>query len=222
MTHMPRNPGGPLWRLAALSVAAALAGCGGSGGDTPAAPRLVVDDLAPGAYIASLGERANPTVGKYYAAEDGSRYLVVADGLDQATAIYRRATTGGDWVAVPGGQPAGAVKLLGHTRLPAAAVQPAQLAGSYRVRLPSGTSARFSIAADGKITPLGSACQISGQIAAHALPNSARLSLASSGCGNLLESGTGIAAIDADYAPAALRLLVDNGSKLGELWAYAD
>ena len=91
--------------LCAGTAAAALAltACGGDGDAAPAAPSatVTVDDAAPGAYAVSVGTADTLTVGKYYAAEDGSRLVVLQGTDDRATQLYRRAATGGAWTAVP-------------------------------------------------------------------------------------------------------------------------
>lgn len=208
-----------------LMAALALAGCGGNDAPDnttpPATASLSVTDLEPGAYVVSVGDADNPTVGKYYAGADGSRYLALADAEDKATIIYRR-DKGGSWVAAPGADAAASVRLLRQDPMPAASVEPGSVAGSYTVVLPSGASASFTVTADGKIAPGASGCQLSGTVAAHAMPNTLSLKLAASACGMVPASATGVLAIDTDYQPAAFRLIADDGGRVVDLWAYRD
>lgn len=208
-----------------LAVVLGLAACGGNdaadNGAPPAAATLSVTDLEPGAYVVSVGDADKPTVGKYYAGTDGSRYLALADAEDKATVIYRR-DKGGSWVAAPGADASASVKLLSHASVPAASVDPGSVAGAYTTVLPSGASASFTVTAEGKIAPGASACQLSGTLAAQAMPNTLRLTLSTSACGTLPASATGVLAIDADYQPAAFRLIADDGGRVVDLWAYRD
>jgi hypothetical protein len=41
-------------------------------------------------YAVSSGDAASPVEGKYYAAADGSRLLVLNDGGQKAASLYRR------------------------------------------------------------------------------------------------------------------------------------
>lgn len=208
-----------------LAAMLGLAACGGNDAPESSAPpataTLSVTDLDPGAYVVSVGDADNPTVGKYYAGTDGSRYLALADAEDRATTIYRR-DKNGSWVAAPGADGSASVKLLSHAAMPAASVEPASVAGSYTTVLPTGASASFTVTAEGKIAPGASACQLAGTLAAQAMPNTLNLKLSTSACGTLPASATGVLAIDADYQPAAFRLIADDGGRVVDLWAYRD
>ncbi|NOV22197.1 hypothetical protein E5S69_01455 [Cupriavidus necator] len=207
-----------------LAAVLGLAACGGSDAPdhtAPPAAALSVTDLDPGAYVVSVGDADNPTVGKYYAGTDGSRYLALADAEDKATTIYRR-DQNGSWLAAPGADTSASVKLLSQASVPATSVDPASVAGIYTTVLPSGASASFTVTAEGKLAPGASACQLSGTLAAQAMPNTLRLQLSTSACGTLPASATGVLAIDADYQPAAFRLLADDGGRVVDLWAYRD
>ncbi|UDM53480.1 hypothetical protein [Cupriavidus sp. MP-37] len=208
-----------------LAAVLGLAACGGNdapeSNSPPATATLSVTDLDPGAYVVSVGDAGNPTVGKYYAGTDGSRYLALADAEDKATAIYRR-DRNGSWVAAPGVDVSASVKLLSRAAVPAASIDPASVAGTYTTVLPTGASASFTVTAEGKIAPGASACQLSGTLAAQAMPNTLNLKLSTSACGTLPASATGVLAIDADYQPAAFRLIADDGGRVADLWAYRD
>ena len=208
-----------------LAAALGLAACGGNdapdNGAPPATATLSVTDLEPGAYVVSVGDADNPTVGKYYAGTDGSRYLALADAEDKATAIYRR-DKGGSWVAAPGADASASVRLLSQAAVPAASVELASVAGTYTTVLPTGASATFTVTGEGKIAPGASACQLSGTLAAQAMPNTLSLKLSTSACGTLPASASGVLAIDTDYQPAAFRLIADDGGRVVDLWAYRD
>nr|WP_315201586.1 hypothetical protein [uncultured Albidiferax sp.] len=198
-----------------LALVCALAACGGDDG-----PKVAVTDLPAGNYTVSVGDANAPTVGKYYAAADGSRLLVLADSNDQATQVYRRAA-GANWVGVPAAGQDTSVALLRSDALPVASVNLAALAGNYTTALAAGGVARFAVNASGDITASTSACKLSGKLTAGALPNTLALKLSAQSCGSLPASSTDVLAVDADYAPA-LRLVADNGVQLLDLWAYRE
>ncbi|MDM0027528.1 hypothetical protein [Variovorax saccharolyticus] len=226
--------------MAACSAALLLAACGGggSGGSgflpgattppattTPTpAPKVSVDDLAAGSYVVSTGDAGAPTVGKYYAAADGSRLLVFGDSDDRAKQSYRR-DAGGAWVGVPASDKDVSVTLLqSHGLADAGVVDLAKLAGRYRTQTTAGVVADFSVAADGAIVAGSSACKLSGKLSAGVLPNTLKLGLSASTdtCGGLPASASGVLAADTDYAPARFRLLADDGTRLVDLWAYSE
>jgi len=216
-----------IWTLSAL--VSALAACGGGDHDAgpgptaeqPAQPKVAVQDLPTGTYVVSLGDASAPTVGKYYAAEDGSRLLAVADGTDRADRLYRRSAQEA-WVAVPPSATDVSVTLLRSDAIPATTPAPASLAGTYVALVSAGTTARLSVNASGDITAGASACKLSGKLAANALPGTMKATLAMAGCGALPASSTGVATFDKDYLPAKFRLLSDDGIRAIDLWAFAE
>jgi len=214
--------------IALASTALFLGACGGGNHDTPATntptetakPTVAVDDLGTGSFVVSVGDANAPAVGKYYGAADGTRLLVLSDSEDHATQSYRRAA-GGAWVAVPGTDKDVQVHFLRSNALPDLSLSLAALAKHYRVMVAAGVSADFTLMADGTITPGTTSCKLSGKVSAGALPNTMKLSLATTGCA-LPSSATGVIAFDGDYAPAAFRMLADDGAQIVDLWAYPE
>lgn len=201
----------------AVSVLLALAACGSDNRDDAAVP-VRVTELAAGTYAVSAGDAANPMAGKYYAAADGSRLVVLNDPQERAQAVYRR-DAGGAWRTVSGGA---ALDLLGSNPTVPATLAVAASAGRYSVRLADGTVAAFSVNAAGDIVPGATACKLSGKLGASAFPSALKLTLATSGCGALPAAADGFAIADGDYAPAAFRLLADASPAVLDLWAYRD
>lgn len=207
MTHSTIHPiKHPACVLAAgLLLAACSSDNDHDDGKEQGGPQLAVTELAAGTYAVSAGDPASPTAGKYYAAADGARLLVLNDGEQQARVLYQRAA-GGLWQATPA-QAGANLELIGSNPLPAEILERGALAGNYSVRLAGGASA----------------CKLSGSLAASSLPGALSLTLNASGCGNLPAQSTGVALRDADYAPAAFRLLAGAGeTALLDLWAYRD
>lgn len=204
-----------------------MAACGGSNDDSslavqpPAQPKVTVEDLPAGSYAVSMGDVNAPMVGKYYAAADGSRLLVVADATDHANQLYRRAA-GEPWVAVPASTTDVSVTFLRSGAVPAAAPALASLAGNYVTLAAAGTVANFSVNASGDIIAGASACKLAGKIAANGLLGTMKVTLATADCGSLPANSTGVATFDSDYMPAKFRLVVDNGTQPVDLWAYAN
>lgn len=201
-------------------LAALLSACGGNHDDAPA-PLVKVTELSAGAYAVSAGDAADPTAGKYYAAADGSRLLVLNNGSQRASATYRRDANGA-WLRSPEAKADTALDLLHSNAIPTNALAIAPLARSYAVRLDNGNAALFSIGAAGEITAGASACKLSGKLAASSLPNALKLSLAASGCGDLPAQSEGLLVADDDYAPAAFRLITSGAGGPVDLWAYPE
>jgi hypothetical protein len=196
-----------------------LSACGSS--NEPAKPAVKVTDLAAGMYTVSSGDAANPTVGRYYAAADGSRLLVLNNSAQQATALYRR-DAGGSWQMTPAAAQDTSLELLNSSPLPSSVLNFTAIARSYTVRLASGAAAAFSVNANGEIVAGSTSCKLSGKLATSSLPNTLKLSLAASSCGDLPAQSDGYLVVDSDYAPAAFRLLAYSGSAPLDLWAYAE
>lgn len=207
---------------AAACAALVLTACGGGGGgDSQLTSAVTVDNLATGSYVVAVGSESAPTIGKYYAATDGSRLLVLADSNDHATQLYRKTGTA-DWVAVPAASGAVNVALLRSSALTTSTAALASLAGNYAARVAAGVTASFTVDANGNIVAGASTCKLSGTLAAGTLPNTFKLSLNASGCGTLPATSTGVATLDSQYAPAKFRMVADNGTQLLDLWAYLD
>jgi hypothetical protein len=208
--------------LVALTAPLLLAACGNSNDSSDSKPQLSVTELSAGVYAVSTGDSSSPTTGKYYAAADGSRLLVLNDAEDKAATIYRREGSNGSWQAIPAVTENTSVQLLDNNAVISSTVDASTLAGSYAVRLASGAAALFSINAAGDLVAGSSACKLSGKASAGTLPNTAKLSLSASGCGDLPATSTGVLVVDSDYAPARFRLLTDKGSASVDLWAYSE
>ena len=98
---------------AALLMAVMLAGCGDGGSEA----KVTVDEVEPGLYVASTGSADALVVGRYFAAQDGSRLLALDDTQGRATALYRRSATGA-WQAVPSSGQEVSLPLLQSHALP--------------------------------------------------------------------------------------------------------
>lgn len=202
-----------------LAAAILLAACGSS--HDAAQPEVKVTELTAGVYAVSSGDTANPTAGKYYAAADGSRLLVLNNSNQQASAVYHRAA-GGAWQLAPAPSAATSLELLNSNATSATSLTLAAVARSYTVRLASGAAAAFSVNAGGDIVAGASGCKLSGKLSTSPLPGTLKLSLTTSACGDLPAQSDGYLLADSDYAPAAFRLLTYSGAALVDLWAYAE
>ncbi|GLS03209.1 hypothetical protein GCM10007860_03520 [Chitiniphilus shinanonensis] len=199
-----------------------LAACGSDGDSQPSpptSPKVSVDALPAGSYTVAIGAGDALQVGQYYAGSDGSRLLIVNGDDETAQALYQQGNDG-KWRAVPAPKADVTVSLAGAESRNSTALDLAQLAGTYQVPLAGGAVAVFSLSADGVITPQGAGCRLSGQASAGKLPGSLALTLTLADCAGLPAQGSGALFADPDYAPA-LRLIVDDGAKLADLWAYA-
>ncbi len=203
---------------AAILLPLLLSACGSSHDD---APDINVTDLSAGAYAVGTGDAAAPVAGKYYAAADGSRLLVLDNGAQQASAIYRR-DGNASWQRTPAATADTALELADSRPIPAGPLNPTAIAGSHVVRLANGSVAAFSIDTKGVIAAGGTACKLSGTVAASPLPNALKLTLATAGCSDLPAQAEGYVVADTDYAPASFRLLTFGASTPVDLWAYRE
>lgn len=208
----------PLLSLLPLLPLMLLAACGSSTDNTP---KVDVTELAAGTYAVSSGDAANPTAGKYYAAADGSRLLVLNNSAQQASALYRREANG-RWQTTPAATADTSLTLLNSSAAPSNVINFTSIARSYTVRLAAGTAAAFSVNSSGDIVAGATTCKLSGKLAATSLPNALKATLSTTGCGDLPAQSDGYLLVDNDYAPASFRLLTYSGAALVDLWAYAE
>ena len=175
--------------------------------------------MAAGNYLVSIGDENSPTSGRLYQTANGSRMLIVNDAGDLASAIYT-SSTNGVWQRVPPAPQGEHIELQQSSAMPGSS---SQLAGDYST-LVQGVATGFSLASDGKISASANVgCKLSGQLdAAEFSPGVRKLSLTFSQCATLSGTLSGVLIQDADYAPARLRMVLDNGTQITELWAYAE
>lgn len=198
-----------------------LSACSSDTPEPAPAPSVKVPELAAGTYAVSSGDAANPSAGKYYAAADGGRLLVLNNSAQQATAVYRRDGNGA-WQAMPPATRDASVELLSSSPIPSNAINAAAIARSYAVRLASGAVAAFSVNASGDIAAGNTSCKLTGKLAPSTLPYALKLSLAASGCGDLPAQSEGLLVVDSDYSPAGFRLLASGATAPVDLWAYPE
>lgn len=203
-------------------LALLLAACDdGDDNNTQNTVKISVTQVSSGAYIVSVGDSDAPTVGKYYAGDDGSRLLLLNNAQEQAETLYRKAAAG-DWTAVPAVTQNTDISLLRSDAISHASVEVASLAGTYVTQTAGGLVATFSIAADGSISAGVSDCKLSGTLSPSSLPNALNLRLNVSTCGDLPASSQGNLLLAPDYHPAAFRLVTDDGTQIVDLWGYVE
>jgi hypothetical protein len=218
------KPNFPALASAAWFLPLLLSACSGGSDDGPGVddtPAVSVSELAAGSYSVSAGDVANPTAGKYYAAADGNRLLVLNDGAQQATAMYRR-DGNGKWQMTPAPKENTTLELLNSSPMSSHVVSITAVAGVYSVRLAAGVVASFAVNAGGDIVPGNTGCKFSGKLTSTTLPDALKLSLATAGCGDLPAQSEGFLVVDEDYSPAAFRLVTPGSTAPVDLWAYPD
>ncbi|MFC0168504.1 hypothetical protein ACFFKC_10465 [Pseudoduganella danionis] len=209
-----------LLHLTLATASALLLSACGSQPDT-AQVQIKVSDLSAGVYAVSSGDAANPVEGKYYAAADGSRLLVLNDGGQKAASLYQRAGNGA-WRMTPAPASDTSLELASSNAISASVASISTLARSYTLRLANGEAASFSINSNGDIVAGSSSCKLTGKLSSSTLPNTLKASLSSNACGDLPAQSDGYLVLDGDYAPASFRLLTSAGNSLLDLWAYAE
>lgn len=209
-----------LLHLTLATASALLLSACGSQPDT-AQVQIKVSDLSAGVYAVSSGDAASPVEGKYYAAADGSRLLVLNDGGQKAASLYRREGNGA-WRMTPAPASDTSLELASSNAISASVASISSLARSYTLRLANGEVASFSINSNGDIVAGSSSCKLTGKLSSSTLPNTLKASLSSNACGDLPAQSDGYLVLDGDYAPASFRLLTSAGNSLLDLWAYAE
>jgi hypothetical protein len=224
--------------LAALTAASALAlsACGGGGDDdtpapapaptpapAPSGPSVDVGPTAgPGRYAVAIQQGDAVLAGKYLQGANGQGLVVIAGEDERAAAVYTKAAGDGQTWQAAGSSSTGAVTFASTTPVVADDTALAELAGDYRTLLGDQSAATLRVAASGAITAGNGACQISGQLGESALPNAFTAEISAKSCAGLPAQFKGYAVVDADYAPARMRLISADANAVVELWLHAD
>ncbi|MBY0242401.1 MAG: hypothetical protein K2X55_24110 [Burkholderiaceae bacterium] len=135
--------------------------------------------------------------------------------------MYQRETDG-KWKMTPAATSDTSLELLNSSAIPSTVLNIAAVARSYTVRLATGGVAAFSVNASGDIVAGITSCKLSGKLTVSALPHTLKLSLGTTGCGDLPAQSEGFLVADGDYSPAAFRLLTSGASAPVDLWAYPE
>lgn len=210
--------------MKATSIAAVLlpcvllAGCSGGG-----ATSNVTMGGAPAAGQATAFLLDGDPAGNYGEAfmdANGNGFMLVSpDDSQAAQALYW--FDSGTAQRAPGSV-GGKVTLNQSSVMPlhASAVAPAQLAGSYTIQL-GGVSLNISIDGNGQVAGAGGACQLSGSVLANGgVPGALPTSITFSGCA-LAGNFNGYVIRATDYAPAAFRLVAENGKQVVDGFAVS-
>ena len=205
------------WGL--LVGALALAGCDNDDKDPDAnPPKLELPALAPGAHALRLAGDTAGASGWAFVGDDGRAFVQLAPDSDSpSTVLFHRDSSGRAWRRVPAAS--GPMTLSAELAEPQALAAPA-LAGSYEALL-GGKPARFTVAADGKLTATSGDCRLSGRIDAGkayggGLPVQAEIA----GCAALAGSYRGLAFRDPDAKNARFRVVLHDVSKITDFYAF--
>ena len=187
------------------------------------APGVRVDDPMAGSFRISTGGLEQPTVGRYLIGRDGSRLLALEQADESVGLLLNRAADSLQWVAVPPPEADLDVAVHESHRRPSVTLQLDRLVGRYVLRLADGSAADFGIDADGNLLAGSeSACALTGRLTASPLAGALALVLESQGCEGLPARAEGVVLADPDDAPAALRLLAQEGSEIVDLRGYSE
>ena len=195
------------------SLALALGGCGSS-----SSPQDTVAPLADGAYQVSIEGDAPVTGEAFFSA--GKGYVVLSDDGDAAASVLYSVGEFGIVRRVPPSADHHRVEFALQRPLALDAASVAGLASSYQTWL-ANQKVAFSVSANGTISAGNTPCKLSGNLAA--VPGSASLSvtLIAAGCASVSAGRyTGLLYASDALAPAAFRIVAENGSALVDLLAY--
>lgn len=206
--------------LGLLVGALALAGCDNDDKDPDARlPKLELPALAPGAHALRLGGDTAGISGWAFVADDGRALVQLAPDSDTSTSVvFYRDGSRRAWRRVPAAS--GPMTLSAELAEPQTLAAPA-VAGTYDALL-GGSPARFTVAADGKVTAVAGDCRLSGRIDAGkayggALPVQAEIA----GCAALAGTYRGLAFADPDAKNARFRAVLHDVGKITDFYAFA-
>lgn len=220
---------------AALGAAGLLAACGGSDGDDP--QKLQVPELQASNAAANLRVAVDDGVGgvlpgRYLAADNGQRLLLLTDAQGRMTSLLVRDSRQSAWQVRAGTAPKGAVVFSTTTDDTAAAGQVLALGDvavqahphGYAMRGAQGQEVVWTVDAQGVLSaPEGAACPITGQVSASGMPQALQLQLEDrKACLGGAPQWRGWLLRDADDAPAAFRMVsADGSSPAVDQWVFA-
>lgn len=208
-------------RLAlALAVCGALTACSGGDG-RPVVPgaKLDLPALAAGVHLLRLEGDPAGASGLAYVAEDGRAFLQLAPESDTpSTVIYRRVAANAPWQRAPAATvPLSLTLAVDEAR--ASQAEP-DWAGSYR-SLVGNEPADYAIGSDGRVTPAGTACQLSGALEpAEAFGEARGLRLTLSGCAAANGNYRGAILPDPDAKNARFRAVLSDADNILDLYGY--
>jgi hypothetical protein len=202
-----------------LAAALALAGCDDDDRKEDPGPKLELPPLASGAHALRLSGDAAGVSGWGFAAADGRGFVLLAPESDSpATAVYTRAGSGKAWRRVPAATEP--MTLAAQLDEPQAAAAAPEVAGSYDALI-GGASARFTVAADGRITAGAGSCALTGRVdTAKAYGGALPVQASVTGCAALAGNYQGLAFADPDAENARFRVVLHDSAKIVDFYAF--
>lgn len=207
-------------RMAALAGLTALSGCGSNGSQTNNATVSGITVAAASAML--LSGDPDGSFGEAFIGSDGNGVMLVEND-DQSPAAAYYAISGNVARRVPAPDSGLQVSAVAGSSTPVK-VQPVNLstlAGSYSALNRDNTVSKFVVDANGAITAGASACAVSGNIqGSSTIVGALPLAVTLTGCGKADGSYQGYVLKAAEYAPAAFRLVGDNGVSFIDMLAF--
>lgn len=211
--------------LTAIGACLVLAACDGVT-DRVAAPSQDSGTELPafqtGSYSVVLDGDGEARFGDAFIADDGRGFVLLSADSDEGTRVaYRRAADQSGWRRVPSSEaPPRLQRRLQREALVEAHPDPMALAGAVRAVL-GETVLAFELAGDGSVVSAGTGCTAEGALApGQQLGAAIGAELSFSGCGTADGSYNGIAWVDGDAPNAAFRLVLADGERLRDFYAF--
>lgn len=206
-----------------LSAAVVLVGCGQDDKATESenkSAQITIPVLEQGAHRVVLGLEDDPVIGQYYVGNNHEKLLVLNDQEQRANKVYYSQNQKG-WQSLPAAQTSEEIKFSSQEKLNAQPLSIDYFTGKYAVALDEQQTVNINIDVSGKITTLGSGCNISGQLDKSTMPNVLQYTATAKNCSGVPESLKGYILQDDDYAPAVFRMININ-QQLKDFWGYSE
>ena len=209
--------------LSAVGLSCLMAACGGSDKEVQADTVFTIPDLASGVYTVSTGSESDAVVGKYTAAQDGSRLLYFWDASEKVKTMLSRADGKAAWKLIYGKPESSSLTFTTSSAKPSALLDPGSASGSYQMRLANGDVVEFVIDEAGGLQSAAgtvASCKLQGSASATPLPNMLKMKISAGTCAALGPDWSGVLVLDSDQKPAAYRLLSTDATTLRDYWVY--
>ncbi|RJF92559.1 hypothetical protein [Noviherbaspirillum saxi] len=198
----------------------ALAACGG-GNDNPNSVALSGTTTAGSSAMLIEGDPAG-TFGESFIGSDGNGVMLIEnDDLRPAAAYYE--VKGNAVRRVPAAGSALEVRAVPGSAVPVKvkAITLADLAGSHMAINRDNTVAGFTVSADGAVSAGSAKCGLTGSIQrTSSIVGALPLTVTLNGCGTADGTYQGYAIKAGEYAPAAFRIVGENGVSFIDMLAF--
>lgn len=206
--------------LLVLLLGLGLAACNDNNDQVSTEKPALAPSLDVGTYIISTEtDEELPMAGKYYSGADGSKLLILDDDENRAKVVMSYDAKTKAWQSNQSNQ-AMTVELAHYEKIDDQKITLNQLAGTYDLSFPDGTTVNAEVNAQGQIVSKDPNCVFTGVITESALADTANYQLTDNKCDALKNNSKGYVIVDEDLEPMSFRLVSDTVASK-DIWAFA-